>query len=326
MKKVILFASISSVLASGLFAFDPKEVAKRSSMGYVYQGDKLEYKIPDESTIPNNQFGDLIRYGKELIVHTYKYIGPEVDDKNMRFAGNNLSCQSCHLEAGTKAYSAPFIGVSATFPQYRPRENSIGTLYDRINGCMTRSMNGKPLPIESKELRAMEAYMFWLSQGVPIGAADKLEGRGLHKVDRKMIKQQAADPVKGKVVYDTHCVSCHGKNGEGIKNEGKATGYLYPPLWGDDTYNKGAGMYRVLKSADFIFTNMPLGATKDNPILTSEEAYNVAAYMNQDSHKRPEKLNRDKDFPDEVVKAPDTYREGIESFEHKFGPYGKIIK
>lgn len=326
MKRVILAASALALFASNATAFDPKEVAKRSSIGYEYKGEKLEYVIPDEKTIPNNQFGDLIKYGKELIVNTQKYIGPEAEDVSKRFAGNNLTCQNCHLDAGTKAYSAPFIGTSAAFPQFRPRENTIGTLAERINGCMQRSMNGYPLPVESKEMKAMEAYMFWLSQGVPVGAADKLEGRGLYKVDRKMIKKQAADPVKGKEVYTMHCAVCHGENGEGMKNEGVAAGYINPPLWGEDTYNKGAGMYRTLKAADFIRNNMPLGATKENPILTDEEAYNVAAYMNLDTHHRPEKINRSSDFPDETVKAPDTYRPGIETKEYKFGPYGKIIK
>ncbi|HJE03570.1 c-type cytochrome [Aliarcobacter thereius] len=326
MKKQLALTFMACLLASNSFAFEPKELAKRSSMGYKYEGEKLEYKIPDESTIPNNQMGDMIKYGKELIVHTYKYIGPEVKDKKMRYSGNNFSCQTCHLDAGTKAYSAPFVGSSAAFPQYRPREDVIGTLAERINGCMERSMNGKPLPIQSKEMKAMEAYMFWLSQGVPVGAANKLEGRGLHKIDRKMIKNQAADPVKGKVVYDAQCASCHGINGEGVKNEGLANGYVFPPLWGEDSYNKGAGMYRTLKAADFIRSNMPLGATKENPILTDEESYNVAAYMNLDTHKRPEKKNRGKDFPDPRVKAPDTYIEGKDSIERKFGPYGNIIK
>ncbi|QKJ27439.1 c-type cytochrome [Aliarcobacter cibarius] len=325
MRKLVSITALIALAATSLSAFDAKELAKRQDTGFKYEG-KLEYKIPDESTIPNNKFGEMVKYGKELVVNTPKYIGPEVSDEKMRFAGNNLTCQNCHLEAGTKPYAGTFVGTYASFPQYGARGDSIGTLADRINGCMTRSMNGKALPLDSKEMKAIETYMFWLSQGIPLGAANKLQERELYKVDRKMIKQKAADPIKGKVVYDTHCASCHGTNGEGIKNEGLATGYINPPLWGQDSYNKGAGMYRTLKAADFIRSNMPLGASKDSPILTDEEAYNVAAYMNDDSHFRPEKANRDKDFPDEVVKAPDTYREGIESKEYKFGPYGKIIK
>lgn len=325
MRKLVSITALIALATTSLSAFDAKELAKRQDTGFKYEG-KLEYKIPDESTIPDNKFGEMVKYGKELVVNTPKYIGPEVSDEKMRFAGNNLTCQNCHLEAGTKPYAGTFVGTYASFPQYGARGDSIGTLADRINGCMTRSMNGKALPLDSKEMKAIETYMFWLSQGIPLGAANKLQERELYKVDRKMIKQKAADPIKGKVVYDTHCASCHGTNGEGIKNEGLATGYINPPLWGQDSYNKGAGMYRTLKAADFIRSNMPLGASKDSPILTDEEAYNVAAYMNDDSHFRPEKANRDKDFPDEVVKAPDTYREGIESKEYKFGPYGKIIK
>lgn len=322
MRKLVSVTALVALAATSLSAFDAKELAKRQDTGFKYEG-KLEYKIPDESTIPNNKFGEMVKYGKELVVNTPKLIGPQASDEKMRYAGNNLTCQNCHLDAGTKPYGGTFVGTYAAFPQYGARGDSIGTLADRINGCMTRSMNGKALPLDSKEIKAIETYMFWLSQGIPVGAANKLEGRELFKVDRKMIKEKAADPVKGKVVYDAQCASCHGTNGEGMKVDGI---YVNPPLWGEDSYNKGAGMYRTLKAADFIISNMPLGATKENPILTHEEAYNVAAYMNDDSHFRPEKANRDKDFPDEIVKAPDTYREGIEPKEYKFGPYGKIIK
>ena len=325
MKKVILIAGLSALYVTSLFSFDAKELKARSDNGYK-SDVKVEFKVPDVKDLPNNKYGELVKYGKELIVHTSKYIGPEVEDPKMRFSGNNNQCQNCHLDAGTKAYSAPFVGVFAAFPQYRPREDKVGTLADRINGCMERSMNGYKLPLDSKEMSAMQAYMHWLSQGVPVGTM-ALEGRGLSKIDRKMIKKQAADPVKGEAVYALQCASCHGINGEGIKNEGRANGYLYPALWGtDDTYNKGAGIYRVLKAADFIKSNMPLGATKENPILTDEEAYNVAAYMNMDSHYRPEKINRTNDFPDAVVKAPDVYRLSIETKEHQVGPFGKIIK
>ncbi len=319
-KKLVILLCAFTLQA---FAFDAKELQKRSNNGF--KKPTMEYKVPDINTLPDNEFGKLVKYGKELIVYTYKYIGPEVEDVSMRYSGNNNSCQNCHLDAATKKYSAPFVGTFGAFPQYRPRENAIGTLSDRINGCMQRSMNGYSLPANSREMKAMLAYMYWLSQGYPVGGA-KIEGRGLAKIDRKMIKQNKADVNNGKLVYEMHCASCHGINGEGVKNEGRANGYMFPALWGPDTYNKGAGMYRVLKAADFIKSNMPLGATYENPILTDKEAYDVAAYMNQDSHHRPEKINRNSDFPDETVKPPDVYRPSMESKMHQFGPFGKIIK
>lgn len=43
-----------------------------------------------------------------------------------------------------------------------------------INGCFERSMNGKRMPSDTPEMKAMLTYMQWLSQGVPVGA--KIEG------------------------------------------------------------------------------------------------------------------------------------------------------
>lgn len=60
-------------------------------------------------------------------------------------------------------------------------------------------MNGKPLPENSKEMKAMVTYMYWLAQGIPVGA--KVEGASLAKIDRKLVMNQAADPKKGEAVY-----------------------------------------------------------------------------------------------------------------------------
>ena len=97
--------------ASGLFALDVAELNKRSDKGFKPIVVK-EWVKPDESTIPNNLFGDTVRYGKALVNETYKYIGPEVADKKMRYAGNNFACSTCHQEAGTKKWSAPFMATS----------------------------------------------------------------------------------------------------------------------------------------------------------------------------------------------------------------------
>ena len=312
--------------ASGLFALDTADLNTRVDQGFKPVVVK-DWQAPDEKTIPNNRFGDDVRYGKALVQETYKYIGPEVADKKMRYAGNNLACNSCHLDAGTKKYSAGFMGVFANFPQYSPRENAVGTIEERINGCMARSMNGKSLPESSKEMKAIVTYMYWLAQGVPIGA--KVEGSSLTKVDRKIIMSRAADPVAGEKVYKEMCASCHGDNGAGVKREGKAMGYEFPPLWGKDTYNTGAGMFRLIKAADWIVANMPLGATSDAKILSDDQAYDVAAYINNYDKERPIKANKDKDFPDLKVKAADSdigpYDDNKTRFQHKFGPYKGII-
>ncbi len=312
--------------ASGLFALDVAELNKRADKGFKPIVVK-DWVKPDESTIPNNLFGDTVRYGKALVNETYKYIGPEVADKKMRYAGNNFACSTCHQEAGTKKWSAPFMATMPNFPQYRNRDETIGSIEGRINGCMERSMNGKALPEDGKEMRAIVTYMHWLSQGVPVGA--KVSGAEFPQVDRKMIMSRAADPIAGKKVYMEHCASCHGQNGEGVKREGKANGYEFPPLWGKDTYNTGAGMFRVIRAADWIVANMPLGADNHNRILTDAQAYDVAAYINDYDKPRPVKKDRHLDFPDVKVKVPDSdiapYNDDKNRHQHKFGPYKGII-
>lgn len=122
-----------------------------------------------------------------------------------------------------------------------------------------------------------------------------------------------------------HCASCHGFDGQGERNIESNT-YLYPPLWGPDSYNHGAGMHRVLTAAQFIKGNMPLGTTADEPLLSDEEAYDVAGYIN--SFTRPLKLNPENDFPDKKLKPLSTpYGPWADSFskeQHKYGPYGEI--
>ena len=48
---------------------------------------------------------DTVLYGRRLFAETPSHIGPEAATLGMRYAGNNLSCQSCHLAAGTQAYA-----------------------------------------------------------------------------------------------------------------------------------------------------------------------------------------------------------------------------
>jgi thiosulfate dehydrogenase len=260
---------------------------------------------------------ELVTFGRKLIMETADYIGPK---SSKPFAGNNLDCNSCHLDGGTKPFAAPFVTVPSQFPQFRGRENKEGTLFERINGCIQRSMNGKPLPEDSKELEAMVAYMEWLSLDKPRGS--KVRGNKFLAIkypDRKV------DLKRGEAVYAVHCTSCHGSDGQGERNKVSNT-YLYPPLWGPDSYNHGAGMHRVLTAAQFIKGNMPLGTTADEPLLSDDEAYDVAGYIN--SFSRPSKSNPEVDFPDKRLKPMSTpygpWADGFSQEQHKYGPYGEI--
>jgi thiosulfate dehydrogenase len=234
--------------------------------------DLTQWSLPDLAAVGDDPFGRLVKYGHALVTNTANEIGPTVADPNKRFSGNNLACQNCHLQAGTQPYAMPLTGIWGQFPQYRGREGAVATIEDRINGCMQRSMNGRPLP-HSNEMKAFTAYMRWLSTGIPTGAS--LIGAGTLRIKEPA---RAADPSRGASVYADVCSVCHGADGVGQRAPYGAV-YQIPPLWGPDSYNNGAGMNRVLTAAAYAMHNMPFGATFTNPVLTDEEAYDVAAYI-----------------------------------------------
>jgi len=274
----------------------------------------------DLNQLSNSKGDNVIRYGYDLITKTNEFIGPDVDELAMRFTGNHLSCTNCHLKAGTTPFSAPYIGVTKRFPQYKGRANDTISMESRINGCMERSMNGKALDKSSNEIKAMIAYMEWLSKDTEEG--NKIMGKGFVKVK---IPNRKVDLQQGENIFNSKCMSCHGAEGKGVLNS--SGGYTFPPLWGDDSFNNGAGMHRVLTAMQFIKGNMPLGATYQNPLLTDAEAYDVAGYIN--SFDRPTKSNLSKDFPDRTKKPMSSpyppYADDFSLEQHKFGPFIEII-
>ena len=279
--------------------------------------------IPDADTLPDDGWGNTVRYGRDLVAKTYALIGPEVSDPAHRYAGNNLACASCHLEAGTKQYGLPFQGVYADFPNYRARSGAVGTIEDRIQGCMTRSMNGKPLPPAGPEMTAIVAYMKFLSDGRPVGAPTP--GRGPGRMEELT---RAADPAHGRDVYAQNCVACHGDNGLGQREgvAGDARGYTFPPLLGPDSFNDGAGMDRLIGAANFIHGNMPNGVNWQAPVLSEQDAWDVAAFVQ--AQPRPHKSNLDKDYPVVLQRPADSgygpYIDGFSQDQHRLGPFAPI--
>lgn len=287
------------------------ELAKASKDSSAWVGPGV-YQIP----INTNKEGTLIKYGYELIKHTSVYLGPK---GIVQQTTNGMNCTNCHLEAGTKPWGLNFGSVYSTYPKFRARSGSIETIYKRVNDCFERSLNGKVLDTNSKEMKAIYAYIKWLGSKVPRGA--KVNGSGIEAIP---FMQTAADVTKGELVYNKQCSSCHGNDGAG-KTQPKGDYFLYPPLWGKQSYNDGAGMYQITKLAGFIKNNMPNSVNHHQPILSNEEAWNVAAFIN--SHNRPYK-DKTKDWPDIASKPIDyptgPYVDGFSEKQHQLGPFKPI--
>jgi len=243
-----------------------------------------EFRPPSESEIPQNEYGETVLLGKKLFVNTQQYA--------KAYIGNGMNCANCHLDNGRKADSAPLWAAYVLYPAYRQKTGQVDTIQSRIQGCFLYSMNGKPPALDSEEMTALVTYHYWLAKGAPTGV--KLPGQGYVKVPNPA---QTPDPARGRDIYENNCAICHGANGEGIKTRGE---YAFPPLWGKDSFNWGAGMHRIDTAAGFIQANMPYGL---GGTLSDQEAWDVALFMN--SHERP----ADPRFKGSVAQTRDTHHD-----------------
>lgn len=315
-----LIFSLTSLLLLvfvGVFTYNSKETKPLEEKNELVEWD------PTLLILENPEVSPQIKKGYLLVAESSKYMGPMAQNSLDQYSGNNLSCTNCHLNGGTQTGSASWIGIRKRFPQYGGRADKIGTLEDRINGCMERSMNGKKLPEKSEQMEAILAYMSWLSSDFP--KVNEIDFEGYPTIE---IPGFAVNLEQGKSIYQKECALCHGTDGEGVRYLDSEMGYQYPPLWGEDSYNNGAGMHRVLTAAAFIKSNMPyLQAKWDAPKLTDEEAFHVAGYIN--SFSRPQKKNTEFDYPDKKKKPVSTpygpWTDPFSAEQHKYGPFPPII-
>jgi len=234
--------------------------------------DKAE--VPDVSTlsVPQGRLGEVIRLGRSLVQDTASH------ELTKPYVGNSLSCTSCHLENGTHPTAGTFIGVATAYPAWSPRENRVITLEDRILNCFMRSCNGLRPPLGSEPSVAIATYITWLSSGqsMQMNGAKPL---GPYGVIPLALNPAQGDASRGEALYRDQCASCHGDDGQGDAES--------PPVWGDKSYNHGAGLANDLKLASWLIVAMPL----DEANLSATQALDLAVYIN--THHRPPFILKD---------------------------------
>ncbi|MEO7964896.1 MAG: c-type cytochrome [Gemmatimonadaceae bacterium] len=230
---------------------------------------KVAFRVPDEAEIRDTVILASVRRGRAIALHTA--------DSLPKHVGNRLVCSNCHQQAGTLKDGMGWVGVYARFPQYRSRAGATQLIEDRINDCFKRSLNGRSLVPESRDMRDMVAYMAFLSTGYPVGA--EMEGQGLPRLE-----PLKPDTASGAKLFASTCTVCHGADGQGTDKA--------PPVWGAHSYNVGAGMSRLRTAASFIKRWMPQSAPGS---LSAQQAYDVAAFVN--SHSRPDFAGKERDWP-----------------------------
>ncbi len=250
---------------------------------------------PPEAAIPDGPYGELVRLGQSIFEDTPKY--------GAHYAGNTLSCRNCHLDRGRDAKSSPMWAAYVHYPEYRKKDGVVNTLQMRIQGCFRYSQNGSVPDADSRELTALVSYFYWMASGLPVGVKPKTAG--YPKLDPP---KAAPSPERGAKVYASNCALCHGDNGLGRSRGGQQ---VFPPLWGPQSFNWGAGMHQVDRAAGFIRTSMPYGA---GGTLTDQEAWDAAAYVN--SRPRPQ----DPRFAESVEKTRALYHS-----DHEYDYYGREV-
>lgn len=274
----------------------------------------------EPATPPSASVGATEDYGKRLIAQTSEYLGPDVADPQMRRMNSRLACASCHLGAGLEPGNLSLATAFNKYPRISPRTGAKETIQDRVNGCMMRSMNGRPLAEGSPEMVAMVAYLrFLANQDAASGASRRKD----HDPPALKTPNRAADLKAGEDVFGKRCAACHGRDGAGLPAARELVhGFVFPPLWGPNSFNDGAGMHRVLTAARFVKARMPLG----NADLTDDQAFDVAAFLN--SKPRPAMMGLERDYPDRTKKPADTgyppYADSFPLEQHRFGPFPPI--
>ena len=255
----------------------------------------------EDKTLGNSPLAEQVRWGYRIFVDTPK--------EAARFTGGKVSCANCHLNAGQRDRALPIVGVAGQFPEYNNRAARLISLADRVVDCFMRSENATrhgaepaipehELPTTtSKEVLAVQAYLAWLSKGYAMGQNPAWRGKNAIAQD-KLIPVKHLDVEKGKALFAEKCVSCHGLDGQGVQIGDKKAG----PLWGDHSWNDGAGAARVYTLAGIIRYAMPY---LDPGSLSDEAAQQIAAYIN--AQPRPHYPFKDRDYVGSKVPADAVY-------------------
>lgn len=283
----------------------------------LYGEDKLSVIFPDipdaKTGYPKGILGEYVKEGEDIINNT------TTNKLSKDLVKNDLTCKNCHLEGGKTKALGTFIGTSLAFPAYSKREGTIQTLEDRINNCFMRSMNGKRPKNGSKLSLSMAAYIAWLSDGLPqqLNPNKPVTPYYTNLYPKKELvplikKATHQNFLNGKKLYEEKCLACHLENGEGIEG-------AFPPVWGDRSYNSGAGLSKLDKAAIWLQYNMPLA---DGGSLSDQEAVDITIYIN--AHDRP---NFDlKDHIDDFDNYNSIVFEEKHTVESNFKAFGLDLK
>lgn len=216
--------------------------------------------------LPPGPLGEMVQLGESLVEQTTTH------PLTKPFVGNGLNCTNCHLQNGRHPRAGSFLETATAYPAWSPREGRVITLEDRILNCFMRSCHGTRPPLGSQISVAIATYITWLSQDQPMrmNASRPIGPRAVIALN---VDDKQSDVDRGAALYMSRCADCHGSDGQGDTES--------PPVWGNLSYNDGAGLATTAQLGAWLKVAMP---PNDND-LTDQQAIDIAAFVN--SHPRP---------------------------------------
>lgn len=290
-------------LASVAFVFSASALAANNPTGnpapnkgqLVHESPTMQ-QLEDADLHP--ELKRVIRRGYDLFMNTQQLRGKNVF--------NSMNCSSCHMGEGRQAFAGPLWPAVVTLPDYRGKNKHVNNLEERIVGCFSYSMNGIPPAYGSDNMVALTTYMQWLATGAAMYPSNRdIYGRGYGKLAEP---EQKPDYQRGQQAYAENCSICHGDNGQGLVQNDHV---VFPAVWGDTSYNWGAGMVRPATLAGFIRHNMPLG---QGNTMTEQQSWDIAYFINSQDRPQDPRFTGD---------AKDTREKEI-AF-HKNSNYGLVV-
>lgn len=245
--------------------FRPKVTSAAALCFCVVFGGLTVFGQSTDDPMPR-KLEEVIQLGESIVKNTTTH------SMSKDFVGNALNCTSCHLDNGRHPTAGSFLGTATAYPAWSPREERVITLEDRVLNCFMRSCNGTRPPLGSQVSVAVTTYITSLSQNLPV-KMNPQRPVGPRALKALLVKSDQSDIKRGASLFASRCAECHQADGEGDKDN--------PPVWGNQSFNDGAGLSTVDNLAAWLKVAMPL----DDTNLTDQQAVDIAAFVN--SHKRP---------------------------------------
>jgi thiosulfate dehydrogenase len=197
--------------------------------------------------------------------------------KGYGFWKTRMNCTSCHLNGGTKEYAAHLGDAAVSYPGVYSSNNIVYTNRMRIARCYAHSINDILYGANSEVYKLITLYMTWVAEKTELPIGTSRESRGIHNVRGTAARH--ASIIAGQNSYKKHCQRCHGPAGYGTDKFNDEPDFSPPPINGSEAFVYTATLSYPDRLASFILNNMPPGATHEYPIITAQEALDIAEFI-----------------------------------------------